>query len=305
MPSDPFLSALAAETEATPADRTRLRALIRARHAASSRPWLPILAPVVGLATAGLLWLMLIDGPPEPVAATFDANESQTLHLASGIQLATRGTGTLSGTDRAPRLAWSAGTVELSVQPSAGLDVQVRTEEALVQVVGTEFSVDRGPLGTRVDVTRGLVSVTCDNGTEQALAAGETATCWPTTAAGLLGRAQALREQFAPPEAILGTVEQGFGRSPSTAIYTELSALRVVLLSEGSDPTAAIPAAREHLSVAETGRRAEIARIGASLGYQQAGCDGATPFIEELPAKEVAASALSMCQTPGEAGQLR
>ena len=165
--------------------------------------------------------------------------------------------------------------------------------------MGTVFSVERGPLGTTVGVTRGTVSVACNEGTEQSLTGGQTSTCWPTTASGLLGRAQALRDRGAASNDILATVDRGLSLAPSSAIHTELSALQVVELSRGSDPAAAVAAATRHLAHPETGRRAEIARIGAALGYQLHGCDGAMPFIADLPMEEVAASALAMCKSSG------
>ena len=302
MPSDPLLSAYAAETEASPADLTRLRARIRAHRSRGRRSWIPVLAPAVGLAAVGTLVVMLAEDTPAAVTASFNASQSQTVQVGLDVQIDARGIGALSGTERAPRLAWNAGTVNISVKPGAGLDVEVHTDEAVVRVVGTEFSVARGPLGTTVDVVRGTVAVACVAGDDQSLSAGETITCWPTTAAGLLGRAQALREQPAAPEAVLTTVERGLARSPSTPVHTELSALRVVLLSEGPDPAAAIGAAAEHLAHPEAGRREEMARVGAALGYRLSGCDGVSPFIDELPAEEVAASALAMCQTAGEDG---
>jgi hypothetical protein len=299
MPSDPLLAAVAESTEATPADLTRLRARIQARQAAPSRSWLPVAAPAFALAAAALVAIVVVDREPEPVAASFSGATEGTVTVAPGVDLTLNGTGELSGTESAPRLAWASGKVEVSVEPGAGLDVQVHTDEALVKVVGTVFEVERGPLGTTVGVTRGKVSVTCSGSDEQFLTAEHSATCLPTTAPGLLGRARALHDAGAGSSAVMETLELGLNRSPAPAIHTELSALRVALLAEGADPAAAVQAAREHLSRADAGRRAEVARVGAALGYALSGCEGAMPFVPELPAEEVAASALSMCQEGG------
>jgi len=302
MPSDPLFSAYAEATEATPTDLTRLRAQLRARQAVATPRWPALWVPTVALAAAALVTVAVVDRTPDPVTASFDNTRGKVIQAGPGVQLTVNGTGELTGTEQAPLLAWSAGTVDVSVEPGAGLDVRVQTDEALVQVVGTVFSVDRGPLGTTVGVTRGQVAVTCTNAAEQQVTADQSVTCWPTTAPGLLGRAQALRDQGDAPPEILHTVEKGLGLAPSSAIHTELSALRVVLLSEGPDLSAAVDAAASHLARPEAGRRAEIARMGAALGYQIAGCEGATPFMAELPTEEVAASALSMCQTAGGDG---
>ena len=300
MPADPLLTAFAEHTAATPTDLTRLRAQIRARKAEPSRSWLPVLGGVGALAFAGLLAVVLYNPAPAPIAATFDATTSGPVTVSPGVVVTATGTGHLTGTEHAPRLAWASGKVDVSVEPGAGLDVQVATDEALVQVVGTVFSVERGPLGTTVGVSRGKVAVTCTNGTEHTLTADHTATCWPTSATGLLGRARTLRDGGAPAADVLASLDGGLGAAPDTVIHTELSALRVAVLAEGPDPSAAVSAAAEHLSHPDAGRRAEVARVGAALGYGLSGCDGAMPFLADLPAEEVAASALSMCQSGGE-----
>ena len=182
MPSDPLLSAYAEATEATPVDLTRMRARIRSQNAAPQRRWLAVLAPVAGIAVVGLVVTMTADPVPVPVSASFDSTGAQTVQAGSGVSLTAQGTGVLSGTEQAPRLAWSAGSVEVSVEPGAGLDVQVSTDEAQVRVVGTVFTVDRGPLGTTVGVRRGEVAVDCVNGPQASITAGQTTTCWPTSA---------------------------------------------------------------------------------------------------------------------------
>ncbi len=302
MPTDPLLSAYADATEATPADLTRLRARVRAAQDAPARRWFRLLGSTAALTAGALVAVALVDPSPQPVTASFNDAQGQVIQAGPGVQLTVHGTGELSGTDQAPLLAWDAGRVDISVDPGAGLDVSVQTEEARVQVVGTVFSVDRGPLGTTVGVTRGQVAVTCTDASEERVTSDQSVTCWPTTASGLLGRAQSLRDQGGSAQDILSTVDRALGLTPSPAIHTELSALRVVLLSQGPDLAAAIDAAAAHLARPDAGRRAEIARVGAALGYQSTGCEGAIPFIAELPAEEVAASALSMCQTAGGEG---
>jgi hypothetical protein len=306
MPTDPKLTAYAEHTEATPADLTRLRARIQAAHVAPMRSLRPLLLGGAVLAFAGLLAVVATEPAPEPIAATFDDLGTATAtEVAPGVIVTADGIGELSGTEQAPVLAWSAGTIEVSVEPGAGLDVRVTTDEALVHVVGTVFEVNRGPLGTRVEVTRGQVAVTCTDGTAHNLSADRSATCLPGSATGLLGRAQALRTHRGSAEAILETIDRGLNTESTPTIFTELSALQVSVLAEGPDTTAAIDAAARHLADPATGRRAAVARIGATLGYTASGCSGAEPFIAEIPPEEVSASALSMCNTPGGAAKPR
>ena len=305
MPSEPLLAAYAEQTEAQPADLTRLRARLRAAHrseATARTRFRPALTVGLGLVAAtGLVFFLTASPTPTPVAATFDGSVSSAVEVAPGVTITAAGTGSLTGTQQAPRVAWSAGAIELSVEPGAGLDVTVQTDEALVQVVGTVFAVDRGPLGTAVGVRRGTVLVTCADGTTHTLQGNDSTTCWPATAVGLLGRAQAQRTAGTLPEEVLPTVERGLATQPDPTVHTELSALRVTLLAEGNAPEAAIDAAADHLARAENGRREEVARIGAALGYARSGCEGSQPFLSSLPPAEVAASALSLCQTDGGA----
>ena len=302
MPADPLLTAFAEHTRATEADVARLRAQLRAPVRRAPRRVWAVAGPGVALAAASLLALLLHDPEPAALTASFDTTSADApIEVAPGVSLTVAGTGTLAGTEQAPRLAWSAGTVDVSVEPGAGLDVRVETDEALVQVVGTVFQVERGPLGTRVGVTRGTVAVTCADGAAHTLTATLEATCVPTSAAGLLGRAQALRSGGSAAADVLASVDRGLSLSPSPAVHTELSALKVGILAQEGQSTAAIEAARIHLATPEAGRRAEVARVGAALGYGAAGCAGAEPFLADLPPEEVAASALGVCQGGGGA----
>ena len=299
MSVDPLLTAFAEETEATRVDLTRLRARIRAAESEASPGWSGLTRGLLlggtGLlaAAAAAVFVLPLLNQPRPIAASFASTESAPVEVAPGVTLTTNGIGELSGTESAPRIALASGSVDVSVEPGAGLDVQVTTDEGTVRVVGTVFRVERSALGTTVSVTRGEVAVACSGQPDQSIAASQTTTCQPTSAAGLLGRARALPAGSA---AVLDAVDAGLAMSPSLAIGTELSALRVDHLARTGQADAAIDAASAHLSDPNIGRRAEIARIGASLAYQRDGCAAVGPFLSELPDKELAASALSTCK---------
>jgi len=308
MTVDPLLSLFAHETEATPVDLTRLRARVRAaesKSAASSvMSWLglPGTLAVGGLLAAAATAIVVLPGmsAPDPLALSFADGAAAGVEVAPGVVMTADGAGELSGTETAPRLAWASGAVDISVEPGAGLDVQVATDEATVRVVGTVFRVERDALGTTVSVSRGKVAVECVDQDERFVPAEQSITCLPTSAAGLLGRAQAL-----PPgtEAVLAAVEAGLASAPDSAIQTELSALRVDHLAHTQQFDAAIAAAERHLAVPEMGRRAEVARIGATLAYQRDACGSVSPFLSELPDEELAASALSACQDRNATGE--
>jgi len=301
--SNPLLAAFAEETEATPVDLTRLRARIRSAESEASAGWFGLtrglaLGGTGVLAVAAAAFMVLPGlGEPQPLAASFAAGSSTPVEVAPGVVMTADGAGELSGTETAPRLAWASGAVDVSVEPGAGLDVQVVTDEGVVRVVGTVFRVERDALGTTVSVSRGKVAVECVGGSEQFVTADQSTTCLPTTAAGLLGRARALPSGTA---SVLDAVDSGLGLQPDAAIRTELSALRVDHLARTGQIDAAISAAASHLAAADSGRRAEVARIGATLAYQRDACASVGPFLSELPDEELAASALSACQdAPG------
>lgn len=307
MTVDPLLALYADETHATPVDLTRLRARVRSAASEGRAPvstgWLglPTGLAVGGLlAAAALVFVSQAGMEPAALDARFAAGASTRAEVAPGVVITAQGAGELGGTATAPRLAWTSGAVDLSVEPGAGLDVQVTTDEGVVRVVGTEFRVERDALGTTVSVHRGKVAVECTNQAEQLILASERTTCLPTTAAGLLGRAHALPSGS---EAVLTTLEAGLDSAPSAAIETELSALRVSHLARTHQVDAAIAAASSHLAKSELGRRVDVARIGATLAYQRDACSAVSPFLSELPDEELAASALSSCQGIGATGR--
>ncbi len=294
-PNDP-LRTFAAHTAAQPADLTRLRARVRAASPSSPAPWASRLPWVmVGGLAAALSLLVVWPAEPAPLDQSLSTS-AMAQEVVPGVLLTANGLGRLDGTATAPVITWASGQVAVSVEPGAGLDVRVQTDEAEVHVVGTEFSVVRDGLGTTTSVSRGKVEVRCANeDSPTIITASESRACWPTTAAGLLGRARHLQGQSAPSDTILPTVERGLALSDSDAVYTELSALNVELLYTAGRVPDAIAAARAHLQNPSAGRRVDVARLGAALAYSLEGCTGAMPFLADLPSEEIASSALGVC----------
>jgi hypothetical protein len=232
-------------------------------------------------------------GEPQPITASFTAGERSPVEVAPGVIVTADGAGELAGTEGAPRIAWASGVIDVSVEPGAGLDVQVTTDEGTVRVVGTVFRVERNALGTTVSVTRGEVAVECIDQADHSITARQSTVCLPNSAAGLLGRARALPQGSA---GVLGALDAGLAMQAHTAVRTELSALRVDHYARTGQADAAIDAATSHLADSDIGRRVEVARIGASLAYQRDACASVGPFLSELPDKELAESALSTCK---------
>jgi len=167
---------------------------------------------------------------------------------AAGVALRYRGAGALSGESLAPRIAWTRGTVEIEVEPHPGIDLQVRTPEGIVTVVGTAFDVTRDVSGTSVSVRRGKVHVACVEAEPVLLVAGQSTTCLPGTPAGFLVRARLLIAEGGSPVAALGLVERGLGDARGGPVGDELLYLRIELLMALGRPDEARTAADRYLA---------------------------------------------------------
>ena len=117
-------------------------------------------APVALAAAAALL--LWVGRTPSPTDLPLDSAEWTAATVSRDVQLQFEGSGHARAVDREHRIDWIQGTLEVSVTPDQGIDLQVETPEATVAVVGTVFTVTRYGVSTRVSVERGKVSVTCE-----------------------------------------------------------------------------------------------------------------------------------------------
>lgn len=230
----------------------RLRVLpvprtVVARAPSRSRRW-----PALALAAALLAWLGY-SLRPQPITARLEAEDTVTEALTPAVQLRYSGSGVVGGTDRAPRIRWEVGELRVEVDP--GIALSVETDDAVVRVLGTLFTVVRDARGTTVSVERGRVSVSC---VDHVLEPGMSATCLPTRPAGLLARARSLR---ADPASALDAVSRGLALAqPGDPVRGELLALQVELLAS-TDPTTARAAAERYLAEGYQARRELIQRF--------------------------------------------
>ena len=234
------------------------------------------------LAALALLFFLLRPAPPRdvPLELTIAEAAPGDTQLSEDVRLSARGSGTVSGTTRAPVVRWTQGTLSVEVTPGQGIALSVETREAIVRVVGTAFSVRRDALGTRVDVDHGRVEVTCVSGGEHLLSAAEHTTCLPLTPAGLLGRANALKTAGAEPREVLETVDRALPDATGP-FRAELLALKAEMsLAEGLH-TEALLAARAYLE-SKGPRRVEMLQIGARAAMSAEGCAGALPLLQSL-----------------------
>jgi ferric-dicitrate binding protein FerR (iron transport regulator) len=263
---------------------------------------------VLAMAAALLLWLR---APVTPLTEALHADVWHSEQPTAHVSLTYMGEGALGGTGEQPRIEWRTGTVQVEVEPNQGVALSVQTREALVQVIGTGFSVGRSALGTAVRVSHGRVSVDCEDGTSVLLGAGEHQLCLPTRAAGLLGRARALAEQGAAPEDVLAAAERGLAAGPDEAVRGELEVAQMEAYAAAQRWNEAYDLAGRALAAGGGARAEELKHLHAWYGLQAHGCAAATAPLRELRAGGLATAfeqvTLAGCVSgsePAEARQL-
>lgn len=238
----------------------------------SRRAWGRLVGLGLGLAAIVLVGIVLVGIgvkrqpealPTEP--APLHLVQGHPQRLAPAVAALGAGTGTWTDQGDGLAIAWLIGELELEVTPGQGVDLRVQTEEAEIRVVGTHFVVDRGPLGTRVTVSRGAVALGCLGEASRVLQAGESGLCTPNRAPGLLRRARAL-ERAGEPELALSEVDRALTDPSRTAVLQdELLALRVALLAELGRDAEGLAAARAYLGLPNPAREHDILTIAADL----------------------------------------
>lgn len=247
------------EPDAEAMARARLNTRHRLQHPPPRRrpPLLPAAVALTAAAAAmAVVYVQSSTAPelttstPPPLAMPLLSDTTQTAQLTPQVAADFHGEGHLSGSEGTPHVSWARGTLRLSVPPAQGIDLQVQTPEALVEVIGTVFTVQTDRLGTRVSVERGQVAVQCaSTETRMLISTDSAAFCWPVTAARLLNRATALSDQSASAADILETVERGLNAPPTDALNTaQLRYLRIQVLGQLGRYSEAAAAARSFLA---------------------------------------------------------
>lgn len=240
---------------------------------------LPALGVAAGavLVAFGVWWGGFVTPPPTvvPLAAALESPEVwRSTAVTSGVALSFQGTGEVGGDSLHPRIDWDRGVLNVEVMPGMGIDLQVRTREATVVVVGTGFSVTRDALGTQVQVLHGRVSVDCGGGDSAFLDPGDDHTCLPRSAAAMLGRARALQARGASAAEVSAAVERGlaFTEGTSGAVGEELRVLRIETLATSGHVADALAEAAAYLAGPAPARGAEVVRLVGVLEAQRSGC---------------------------------
>ena len=290
---------------------TRLKNRVRATIEAPATARRPVFLIAGASALAGALALTVAlswpspkeETPSAPIALVIDTAGQDASHqdiaLAPEVALHAVGRGHAGGTEQAPLIEWEEGQLSVEVTPERGVNLVVRTPEAVVTVVGTGFTVDRGALGTSVSVRHGKVQVDCVVGSSHLLGADASVECAPTRPAALLGRARAQAARGDSADVVLETLDLAAQPDAPAPVSGEILALRVEVLRAAGRTPEALQVARQYLSEGHTPRRAEIRHIAASILFDQGGCKAAHALLAEAVAEGGDAAdqaALSACE---------
>jgi len=297
-PTDPLLRELKRASEPDDAALTRVERRVRAslHHRRAHRPALLGLAAGAAVAATALTLALRL---PSPIDLTIETSTVAAIPLAPDVALEATGRGHATGDERAPRLRWEEGTLSVEVTPDRGVDLEITTDEAIIRVVGTGFSVERGALGTSVSVRHGRVAVQCLAGGSSLLTENLAVECPPTRPSGLLARARAQAARGDAPDAVLATLKRADRPEDPPALAGEILAFQVDVLRNAGRDDEALVAARRYLDAGYAPRRPEIRRIASATLYARGGCDAALPLLREAVAEGGDAEdvqALSACE---------
>jgi len=275
----------------------RVRRRLDQPERAPDRLWRPVPVLGLGLATVAMAAVASWPAAPLPLDRTFTSGEESVVaDLPQGLHIQASGDGTLGGTQVAPSLQWTRGRLDVAVDEDQGLDLMLRTREATVRTRAGRVEVERDRAGTRVRVGQGAVAVACGQDSEHTLLAGDQVECWPTTATGLLGRAELQATQEAPLSARQATLDAAAGLPAEAAVAAGLGLAQVELHLAADEPVAALDAARATLALDPPVHATALQQVAAALALTEEGCEGARPHLTALaPTHPDAAAALADC----------
>jgi ferric-dicitrate binding protein FerR (iron transport regulator) len=242
----------------------------------------------LSVAAAALLFALR----PTVTVSALAADTATTMQVSDDVALSYAGRGEVTTDGAHPRVSWELGTLDVEVTPNRGVDLVIETPEATVRVIGTGFTVARDALGSAVDVRHGIVAVRCGDGREGQLTAGQSMTCLPVRAAGMLARAKALAAGGAADADVLVALDAGLRLDASPPVRAELSARRIRTLSALGRDEEAAAAASAWLAGDETIRRAEVEDLAFAVAMRRADCATAT----RLAKTEAQAATAAACE---------
>ena len=284
------------------------RAKVRLQQATERpfRPWRWMFAGLA-LAATSILSVVILRSQPEPapvaspalVHADLTPDMAAPISVGAYVRITPHGVGKVSGTERATRIDWGSGRVEVEVTPNQGITLDVMTREAIVSVIGTGFTVDRSALGTTVLVQHGTVRVACTGREEQFLTFGESTECLPTSAAGLLARGRALWAQGSGEEALKSI--RAAAAISDEPVTSELRMLEAEITYAQGDADESLRVLDVIVANPASTRYRDALGVSARILNDRYGCERARTRLLELRSIDGAApelSALASCLTP-------
>jgi hypothetical protein len=239
--------------------------------------------PVAALAAA----VALVAIPQaQTVRSAVALGDMATHSWSDQVNFEVEGRGTVSGTDRNVEVQWELGTLYTEVEPNSGTTLSIITEESVVKVIGTKFSVHRDALGATTSVDHGRVLVACADGWSGEIGADDPPhTCLPIRPGALLRRADALSENGESPRKILTTLDRGIALSQPGSVWSgELLARRMATHAELGLVSDALADADAYLHTAQPIRASQIRRDAAWLALRELDCEAALPYLRALEA---------------------
>jgi hypothetical protein len=291
------LRAFADAAGPSPAARERIRRRV-AGAAPARRRWPVVPIGVAAIAAAAVAWIV----------ASGDGDGARDIgptgrweRLTRDVAVYAAGHGRWDGA-----LRWDDGEVRVSVAPDRGVHLRIVTPEAVVEVVGTVFTVARDEIGTAVSVSKGRVSVTCTAEAAALLDPGGSRTCYRSADAGL-GHVLQLEADGAAADRWLPEVSRALAHPEGTAparLALEAMAIDGLLLSDRLDEAAA--AATALVARGEAALEPDPVGAVAAALLDRDGCAPARPLLEALVAAGdgVAAVRLADC-TPDPSAKRR
>lgn len=274
-------------TSVTAASLARVKSGVDRRLRRRSRS--PFLIAAVAVAAAVIISLAIRPAPHTTVwegdlkTVQGEWNQAQ---FSSAVSVMYTGSGEAVRIGNRVDIDWTSGVLRAEVIPEQRAKVTIRTQEAEITVIGTQFTVERDVRGTSVEVERGHVQVHCANADVHELHPTQRVSCRPITASGLLALARQLDDTKTSTESeLLEIVESGLSLSTSDAVRIELDTMHIGLLARAGRLGEALDSAAQALADGMGHREVEIRRLASDLASAAGDCEAVVDHLSSLDAE--------------------
>jgi ferric-dicitrate binding protein FerR (iron transport regulator) len=282
------LEQLRAETQARSSEVAAVHLRLRGASTAAP-PWWQLWRPAApigigGLAlAAALVWLLVRPVSPQTQELDLVSAEWTREQVHQDVQLHFEGRGELAATGKTHDITWQEGLLKVSVTPEQDIQLNVKTPEAMVSVVGTVFAVDRDLTGTTVSVERGRVSVRCGAGEAHLLQPEDGPMFCQTTSPAGLAVLTRERVEAGDNEGALLVSAEGLSLAPPNSYATaDLHWQRTIVFMKQRDWPMALSSAELLLETGQSSFAVSGHQAAALAGRESGGCDSAQPHLHWL-----------------------